>query len=122
MSDRSLTIDIDEIAPGLNSRNGLMRMHYHAYTALRNKWQVLVRSQVGVPALVADRVHVTITRRTRRKMDVDNLYASAKIPLDAIRKVGLIRDDDPDTVVSLTMRQELKYDGSNTTIEIEPAE
>ena len=122
MSDRSLTIDIDEIAPGLNSRNGLMRMHHRAYTALRNKWQVLVRSQVGVPALVADRVHVTITRRTRRKMDVDNLYASAKIPLDAIRKVGLIRDDDPDTVVSLTMRQELKYDGSNTTIEIEPAE
>ena len=118
-----MRIDIDEIAPGLNSRNGLMRMHHRTYSRLRDRWQLLIMEQVADRKPVADRVRITITRRTRSTtpMDTDNLYSSAKVPLDALRKVKLIRDDDPGTVVSLTMLQETRCMTSTTTIEIEPA-
>ncbi len=41
------------------------------------------------------KAHVIITRCSSRECDLDNLYASLKAPLDALVKIGFIKDDKP---------------------------
>lgn len=51
-------------------------------------------------------VHVTITRKSVGvEPDPDNLTASAKLILDALQRVGVIKDDSPQHI-SLTVKWE----------------
>lgn len=36
---------------------------------------------------------------------IDNLYAAAKVPLDAMRRAGVLPDDNPEIVYDLRCRQ-----------------
>jgi Holliday junction resolvase RusA-like endonuclease len=48
---------------------------------------------------------VEITRYGVRQLDRDNLYASMKIPIDALRGAGVIENDTEDHI-TLTVTQE----------------
>lgn len=101
------TIDVPLLAPSLNGSKGLIRMHHHAYKRERERWVM----EILAATLPRDRrdhspCHVTITRfYCPHPLDYDNLYASAKLPLDALRHAGLLADDDPDCVLGLVMHQ-----------------
>lgn len=101
------TLRIPALAPGLNGPKGLVRMHHHAYRKVRDAWCALILAAT-TPAERRDHAPcaVTITRRVVQRMDVDNAYATAKVPLDALRRAGLLSDDAPECVTSLTVREE----------------
>lgn len=100
-----MRIEIPELAPGLNGSKGLIRMHHHAYKKVRDRWTLLVREQAGPPRKL-NRCEVEIERRyARMPLDLDNAYAASKIPLDALKRAGVIRDDDPETVTALRVKQ-----------------
>lgn len=99
-----------------------MRMHYRTYKKVRDTWTLLVRSEARGARF--GRCAIRITRyNTGDGMDPDNLVSTAKVPLDALRRAGVIRDDDPLSVVSLEVRQEKvrKVADRRTVIEIEAA-
>lgn len=101
----SITLHIPELAPSLNGKGGLLRTHWTCRKKLLTKWQYLVM------AAAAGRKHlgpcrITITRHYASiPLDQDNCYAAAKLPLDALRKCGIIKDDDSQTVLSLSCKQ-----------------
>ena len=97
-----MTITIDELAPGMNV---LMRMHFRTYGKIRDKWQLMVRAAFGITrfTLPCD-VHITRFYATT-PLDPDNLYASAKIPLDALVRAGILANDNNDCIASLKVEQ-----------------
>ena len=119
------TFEIPLLAPGLNGSNGLIRMHWAKYRETKATWvqwmavskhKPFVRASDGeirahgTPSPrwpLEEGVTVKITRHWCRgsEMDIDNLYATAKIPLDAMRTAGIIAEDDPAVVTSLVMAQ-----------------
>ena len=110
--------DYDLISP-----NRLMRMHF----AQRNKEHVKVVDLLSIyskgPMVeFSGQVDISITRQygyRKRAMDEDNLYGACKILLDAIRRpsprskkisLGLIKDDSPNIIKSLSVKQEKSKD------------
>lgn len=119
MQSDIITLTIPYLAPGLNGSKGLMRMHHQAYRRLRDKWVWLIRSEA--PRAGYSKCRIRITRYAQGPfMDPDNLVSTAKLPLDALRRAGVITDDDPLSVVSLEVRQERvrKIVDRRTVIEI----
>src|SRR5690606_297616 len=117
-----ITLTIPYLAPGLNGSKGLMRMHHQAYRQMRDKWVWLIRSEARGARF--GKCAIRITRyNTGGGMDPDNLVSTAKLPLDALRRAGVITDDDPLSVVSLEVRQEQvrKVADRRTVIEIREA-
>lgn len=97
-----MTITIPELAPGMNA---LMRMHFRTYGALRNKWQTLLRSAAGTTRFDCP-CEVRIVRYyAANPMDLDNLWSTSKIPLDALVRAKILRNDDPKAVTSLAVEQ-----------------
>ena len=92
-----MILEINEVAPMLNGKDGLKRMHYHAYARLRDKWTWLIRSVTN--ANIKGRVSITYTRSSVTAPDWDNLCASFKPIGDALVKNGVIEDDNPEIVV-----------------------
>lgn len=101
-----LRFEVKRLAPSFNGSKGLIRMHYHAYRKLRDSWTMELMSQRRAP-LRLHGVHVRINRfYAKQPLDLDNLYASCKIPLDALRHSLVLRDDDPEAVLTLSVKQE----------------
>ncbi len=115
----------------LISPNRLMRMHF----AQRGKEHVALHNlmlRYGQMPLVEfeGKVNVSITRlwgHRKRAMDEDNLYGACKILLDVLRlpsprskkpTLGLIKDDSPNTIQSLSVKQQKSPD-RDTWIEVE---
>lgn len=99
-----LLISIPELAPGLNGAKGLMRMHHHAYKAVRDRWTWEIKAAANGHRFI--RCSVEIERHyATHAMDADNLYSTAKAPLDALRHANIIPDDDPESVASLVVMQ-----------------
>ncbi len=97
-----MTITIDELAPGMNV---LMRMHFRTYGKLRDKWQTWLRSLAGTA-----RFHKPCEVRIVRyyagvPMDLDNLWSTGKVPLDALVRAGILPSDNPSAVTSLKVEQ-----------------
>jgi hypothetical protein len=97
---RNATITINAVAPGLNSKNGLKRMHYRVYGHLLNDWITLIREQN--PPKFTGPVDIVYTRSSVQPMDWDNLAASFKPIGDALTANGVITDDNPNVIVSFT--------------------
>ena len=119
----ALVLHIDRLAPSMNGTGGLMRMHHREYARVRDAWTVLVRGAARLEKAAAP-CRVEIVRRyPGRPLDLDNLYAAAKVPLDALRRAGVIPDDDPETVVSLscTQRKAARRSEAGTTIRLTPS-
>jgi Holliday junction resolvase RusA-like endonuclease len=105
-----IDLTIPRLAPSLNGSGGLIRMHHQAYKRLRDQWSLEILAEAlrhhrGRGKL--ERFSCQITRfYCPHPLDLDNLYAAAKVPLDALRHAGLIVEDNPEALVSLTCNQE----------------
>jgi Holliday junction resolvase RusA-like endonuclease len=104
MTDRPIEFSVPMLAPSLNGSKGLMRMHWATYKKVREKWTLLLRAQANLHRSVnkIEQCEVVIFRHfASQPLDLDNLYAASKIPLDALRHSGVLAEDDPSVVRSL---------------------
>ena len=104
----TIEIFVPELPPGLNGKNGLIRLHWAARKKLQNRWNEYIFAKVAhlKRKCPAPPLKLTYTRLYASvPMDLDNLAASVKIPLDALRKSGIIPEDDPTIIASYDSRQ-----------------
>lgn len=95
------TIKVKELTPSLNK---WQRMHWGKRSKIKEQWIWLIKEQK--PKKHPESVHITYTRVSSRKMDLDNVGGSFKAIGDALVKCGIIEDDNPDIVKSLTLKWE----------------
>lgn len=104
-----VTLVFDELPPGLNGRKGLLRMHWKLRQQLNQRWYWLVLNALNgkrPDAFSETRpCNVRATRHDCRPMDWDNFGASLKPVLDGLIKCGVLEDDGPGVVRSLTLHQ-----------------
>lgn len=120
MIGERIILHIQELAPSLNV---LMRMHFRTYGKLRDKWAWMVKEQAGAKRIKSQQFRVHIVREYAvHPLDMDSLYGSAKIPLDALRNSGVIPDDNPNALIALLCQQfkVATKKEEKTTIIIEP--
>lgn len=97
-------IIIKDLPNGLNGSNGLIRGHWTKLKKEKEKWYFLVlqkylKKHQGT-------VEIEFTRVSTRMMDYDNLGASFKFIGDALVRSGVLIDDSPKIVKSLTTKWE----------------
>ena len=98
----SIVLTIPELAPGMNA---IRAMHFRTYAAERNRWIILIREAAGLQRMKGPCTMLQERYYAQRPLDFDNLYASVKIPGDALRANKIIVDDNPEIVTSLVCRQ-----------------
>jgi len=102
-SPKKLELTFDVLAPGLNGKDGLLRIHW----SKRKKWvdafQALIMAQTQKK--IQGEVIVTYERHNTRFMDWDNMGASFKTIGDALVKCGVIEDDSPEIIVKFDPQQ-----------------
>lgn len=89
-----ITLTIPRVAPSPN-----VRMHWKQRYELHKLWVQEVWVSLKQQHYAADpfeRAQVSIERRSLRTLDTDNLYASAKPVLDALKTMHVIKDDSPE--------------------------
>ena len=97
-----MIITIHDLAPGMNT---LLRMHFRTYGKIRDKWQVELRAAVGTLRYTGP-CSISIQRHyCGVPMDLDNLYSTCKIPLDAMVRAKILPEDNPEALVGLTCKQ-----------------
>jgi|TARA_R110000751_G_scaffold114468_3_gene213861 Holliday junction resolvase RusA-like endonuclease len=78
------------------SQNQLLRMHWAKRKKIQKDFEWSIVQAVGNRSSALCSVHITITRKSVGvEPDPDNLTASAKLILDALQRVGVIKDDSP---------------------------
>ena len=87
------TLTIPAKVPSNNSKNGLLRMGWRKRGRLCKSYQWIFREQTQNRHLGRVRIHVTHYYTGSPLADYDNLVSTIKIPLDAIKKSGIIVDD-----------------------------
>ena len=121
------SIRIDMVPPSLNK---YLRMHWAVKKKLRWNYQHLLLLALAdavidepekdnPPPKMRVQINVHSKGATARRLDIDNLYGSVKVLCDAMRDVGLIRNDSPrwlDLGVC-----EKREDGPFTILEFEEA-
>ena len=98
--------------------------HWAQEAARTRDWRTafgLLAFAEGVPPL--ERVHITVHHecRTARLADCGAIAPAAKAAVDGLRDAGIIPDDDPRHVLSLTFTAPRKTGVDALTIEIEEA-
>lgn len=91
---------VTAVPPTLNE---LLRMHWSDVQDQKDTWAALVG--VKVDSTVRTPVRITYVRQSSGRMDLDNLYASLKVPLDGLVHAGILPDDDPESVSSIRAKQ-----------------
>ena len=86
-----LMIEIDDLAPMMNGRGGIKRMHWAKYGEIRDKWVWLIRSKTKEKFTGA--VRIEHERHSVSAPDADNLASQFKIIGDALTRCGVIEDD-----------------------------
>ena len=93
---------------------------WHWRTEKRKKDAYFMRCMVALPKrprVPFARASMRVTAYTHQEMDVDNLNARMKWPLDWLVRAGFIVDDSPKNLDWLTMEQQV--DRKNQRIEVE---
>jgi len=106
---------LDELPPGLNGTEGLIREHFSARKKRKDRYFIKIRSQT----LNRHKgpVKITYIRYCNRFMDWDNASASVKLPMDCLKDAKIIIDDSPKIVVEFSTKQVL-VDRKSQKIEI----
>jgi hypothetical protein len=117
-----IQIDLPYLLPGLNGREGLMRMHWTKRRALAKTVQWDIISQVrslGVNSCLE--VRITYTAYRHRLMDWDNFASSFKLIGDGLKAAGVIKDDSPKFVRDFVLRQEAikRSEKARTVVRVE---
>ena len=103
------------------SQNQLLRMHWAKRKRIQKDFEWSIVQQVGNRNSAMRGVHVTITRKSVGvEPDPDNLTASAKLILDALQRVNVIKDDSPQYISLAVERERAKKrieQGTVVTIE-----
>jgi hypothetical protein len=90
---------IPDIPRGMNGSNGLLRMGYRARSKYNSYWRDLVRSQIdNSHKPQRSKCIVSISQMRHKKLDPDNLSASCKPILDALKWWRLIKDDSEEWI------------------------
>lgn len=86
--------------PLLPNRKGQKR-HWAVEHKYRKAWHTAVRAALGTqrPPEPWPHSHLTLTRRSDKQPDEDNLMASWKPVIDGLRACGVIEDDSPKHVI-----------------------
>jgi len=103
------------------SLNQTQRMHWAELRKLAKTWQVhiFVRAFEVRAEPASSKRRVVIERRGKRQLDKDNAYGGCKIIVDALKKEGLIVDDDSQNLdLEVTQAKLSKGDKPCTVITI----
>lgn len=86
--------------PLLPNAKGQKR-HWAVEHRYRKAWHRAVRAALGTqrPSEPWPNAHLTLTRRSDKEPDADNLMASWKPVIDGLRVCGVIVDDSPKHVI-----------------------
>lgn len=87
------TLTISAKVPSNNGKNGLLRMHWRRRGDLCTAYQWEFRKQTQNRHTGRVKIHVTHYYIGSPIADYDNLVSTIKIPMDAIKKNGIIVDD-----------------------------
>lgn len=55
-------------------------------------------NKIELPAVPLKKAVITLTRFSARECDADNAYGAAKIPIDVLKRIGIIVDDKPSVI------------------------
>jgi hypothetical protein len=84
---------IPELAPSLNGKNGLLRMHWSKVSKIKARWKVLLLEAADRQRMKGP-CHIKVVRHyASQPLEADNAYASLKVLLDAMRYASIIEDD-----------------------------
>jgi hypothetical protein len=102
------------------SQNQLREMHWAKREKLQKEFAWLIVQAVGNRCSVLNRVHITITLKTYGvELSPDKLEAPAKLVLDALKRAGIIKDDDPKHIsVTMCWEQSKKEKDQRILVEI----
>jgi len=90
----------------MNELFRLKRGRAHNYTKKRDAWQMRLRSKYKTDPGIPHPCKLTLIVYTSRMQDWDNAGAVAKMPLDALQRLGWLEDDGPKVISSFDVRQE----------------
>lgn len=103
MSEPSLALELDNIPPSFNGREGVLRMHWAKRQKVSEGWQYRVKSLVnqrppkGIPY---KRCVILYTVYGVREQDWDNLSSTYKFIGDGLVNAGVLVDDNPGCVLA----------------------
>lgn len=96
-------IVFNEIIPGLNGSDGLIREHFHSAYKRKDHYALLIMSQTRHQH--PGPVRIDYIRYTLVLMDWDNMCASFKHLGDGLKNTKVIKDDKPSIVKKFYPRQ-----------------
>ena len=119
--------EFDVLVPTYNETLRLFKHRPADYYSKIRRWQgrffAVARVEYGPGANFDIPVRVHMIRRTTGKVDVDGLYGSFKIPLDALVRSGLLPDDNPDVIRTISAEsKKVTSDEKGTTFIINSVE
>lgn len=101
------------------SLNQLLNQHHHKRTADKRTWEKLLLVASGPVRKPREiRMRLDIERHGSRELDPDNLRGGMKPLIDAIRRHGLIFDDNPKWLDLHTCHVQAKRLDAHTVIRI----
>jgi hypothetical protein len=115
-----IRIVLPMVTPSLNETQ---RMHWAKRRKLARAWAwdftVWMRVLDHATWIAAGRRRVAIERVGAKLLDKDNLVGGVKIPVDAMNRLGIIRDDSPEWLeLEVTQRKAAKGEKPHTEITI----
>jgi hypothetical protein len=116
-----MKLTIPDVPP---SPNRVLGKHWRIKAGEKDKWILLVRSQILPRARNehdACPMQVAITLCHSRIYDQDNAYAAVKPVVDALKHWNLIWDDSLEWLDLLVRQDKCKRKDAHTIIELEPA-
>jgi Holliday junction resolvase RusA-like endonuclease len=118
---RVISITIPRVPQSINA---LMRIHWRyrqKHSKLWNDEVFFALHQAGYlqPRTPYAKAKVTIHRAGRRELDPDNLVASIKVVVDALRYAHVLVDDSPKHI-KLIVTQSGCYNRPHTRIDVQP--
>lgn len=117
-------LTIPSKVPSNNGKNGLLRMHWSKRGKLRDTWTWLFLAQTHNRHKGRVTVRFIHYYTGAPISDADNLSSTSKIPLDAMKKAGIILDDKM-TIIGVPTFLQVRVkskDQEKTVIEITDVE
>jgi hypothetical protein len=103
------------------SPNRVLGKHWSTKAGEKDKWILLVRSQILPGRALQKRKLVVIALAHSREYDKDNAYAAVKPIVDALKHWNLIWDDSPEWLDLIVVQKKCKRKDAHTIIELEAA-
>lgn len=99
---QSVQWEFPDAPPTFNECLRLFKHDPNAYYREMHRWKGIfsteMRKQHGPGSFLEVPVRVHMVRHSPQELDIDGLYGSLKITLDALVKAGILPDDDPNCV------------------------